>query len=171
MSVSSLCDTSIKDVSMVNAAKKHVVNREWLLAGDAIFTIEVGQLLKNCERKPHYTYRIVKVEANDPFPESFFVKILVGQDNESDYAYLGKLNASIGEVKVTPRSSRPADSFEIRLLNRILPLVWLGKQEIFEPHGFKIHNEGKCGKCGKTLTTPLSCERGIGPECWKKMQG
>jgi hypothetical protein len=38
------------------------------------------------------------------------------------------------------------------------------------PEGYKIQHEGKCCRCGRTLTTPESIERGIGPECVKHCQ-
>ena len=35
------------------------------------------------------------------------------------------------------------------------------------PPTFEFWHEGRCGKCGKKLTTPESIERGLGPECAK----
>jgi hypothetical protein len=37
------------------------------------------------------------------------------------------------------------------------------------PDFIEIWHEGKCGKCGRTLTVPNSIENGIGPECIKKI--
>jgi hypothetical protein len=28
-----------------------------------------------------------------------------------------------------------------------------------------VHHEGRCGRCGRTLTVPESIESGFGPEC------
>jgi hypothetical protein len=47
-------------------------------------------------------------------------------------------------------------------------MVWKN-QEL--PGGYKIHHEGRCGKCGRLLTVPESVETGIGPECAKRMGG
>ncbi len=33
----------------------------------------------------------------------------------------------------------------------------------------KVYHEGICSICGKTLTTPQSINRGIGPKCWKRV--
>jgi hypothetical protein len=34
-----------------------------------------------------------------------------------------------------------------------------------------VRHEGKCGRCGRTLTVPESIDRGIGPECAGKIGG
>lgn len=146
------------------------IEREFVLAGDAIFTIEVGSRGHSDEpRAPHYTYRVQRVEANDRYPESFFVKLLCGPDNTSDYKYLGKLDPFTSETKATAKSCRAADSFELRLLNKVLARVWSGDHAAYEAHGYRTHHEGRCGRCGRTLTVPSSVESGIGPECRKKM--
>lgn len=147
------------------------VSKEFVLAGNAIFTIEVGQLTKTLkEHAPHYTYRVQKVEASERFPESYFVQSLTGPQNTSDYVYLGKLNPTTGLVQLTAKSSFPETSFRVRLLRRVLACVWAGDHDAYEKHGFKTHHEGRCGRCGRTLTTPESIESGIGPICAGKME-
>jgi hypothetical protein len=37
------------------------------------------------------------------------------------------------------------------------------------PDFIEVWHEGKCGKCGRTLTVPSSIESGIGPECMKSL--
>lgn len=135
------------------------VSRQFILAGDATFTIETPST--------HYTYRVRKVEAGDRWPEAHFVSILVGPDNTDDYAYLGKLDPFTGQMVITRKSCRPADAIEVRLLNRILARVWSDDHTAYEQHGYKTHHEGTCGRCGRKLTVPSSVESGIGPECSK----
>lgn len=117
------------------------VSKEFVLAGNATFTV---QLPAGMER-PHYTYRVQKIEANDRWPESYFVKLLTGPDNTSDYSY--------------------------RLLNRVLARVWTEDHAAYEQFGYSTHHEGKCGRCGRKLTVPRSVETGIGPECEKMLAG
>lgn len=140
------------------------VSAEFIMAGDAIFTIEQP----NGE---HYTYRVEKVEANERWAESFFAKLLTGPDNTSDYTYMGKLDTFAGQVMTTAKSKKFEGTLALRLLNRVLARIWSDDHEAYEQHGFRVHHEGMCGRCGRTLTTPESVERGLGPECWKKMQG
>jgi hypothetical protein len=35
------------------------------------------------------------------------------------------------------------------------------------PNFIEIWHEGRCGKCGRTLTVPDSIANGLGPECIK----
>jgi len=135
------------------------VNKRWVLAGEAVFTIQ----------KPHYTYKVQRVEGSDRWPEAYFVKLLIGPDNTSDFAYMGKLNAFTGQVNTTTKSQKFDGSYPLRLLNRVLARVWCDDNAAFESHGYHVHHEGKCCRCGRRLTVPASVESGIGPECAKMM--
>ncbi len=85
------------------------------------------------------------------------------------WRYLGKLDDFAGQVRATAKSCRAQDSFELRLLNRVLARVWGDDHAAFESHGYKLVHEGRCGRCGRTLTVPESVTEGIGPECRKIM--
>lgn len=141
-----------------------MVSKEFLMAGDAIFTIE-------CPDGSHRTYRVQHVPANDRYPETWFVKLFVGSENSDprSYAYLGKLLTHEGQCQTTAKSCRPADHYDVRLLNRVLARVWTGDHAAYEQHGYRTHHEGRCGKCGRRLTVPESIEEGIGPECRKSL--
>lgn len=146
-----------------------MVSREFLLAGDAIFTIEVPEPFRS--GNPHYTWRIQKVEASLRWPESYFVKLLTGPDNNSDYTYVGKLDIFSGQVETTRKSTMTANSYAVKLVNRILARVWVDDHSAYTQYGFQTHHEGRCGRCARRLTVPESIESGIGPECIKKMAG
>ncbi len=138
------------------------VSKTFILAGQATFTV-------NTPDKGHRTFRVEKVEATAKWPEAWFVKTLVGPDNTEDFAYLGKLDPFTGQVATTFKSASFADSFRLKLLNRILARVWGDDQKAFEQHGYTCQHEGKCGRCGRTLTVPSSIDNGIGPDCAEKM--
>lgn len=137
------------------------VSKEFILAGRAVFTIETPS--------GHYTFKVNRKEASMKYDEAWFVKMLVGPDNTSDYAYIGKLDPDRAEVFTTTASRITQDSLPMRLLNRILARVWANDHVAYEQHGYKTHHEGTCGRCGRALTVPESIESGIGPECAKKM--
>lgn len=138
------------------------ISKKFILAGNATFTIETPD-------QGHRTYKVNHIEANDRWPEAWFVKILTGPDNNEDYTYLGKLDAFTGQLITTAKSCRKADHYDVKLLNRVLARVWGDDHAAYEQHGFKTHHEGCCGRCGRTLTVPSSVESGIGPECAKIM--
>lgn len=51
--------------------------------------------------------------------------------------------------------------------------AWIWKYCVFPEQLDKyliIYNEGKCVRCGRTLTTPESVSMSIGPECAKQMK-
>lgn len=146
-----------------------MIGRDFVLAGEAVFTVEVPDAHRPDGKEPHYTYRVQCVPASDRWPEAHFVSVLTGPDNTSNYTYAGKLDTHTGQVQLTAKSAFPADSYRLRLLNRVLARLWGDDAAALERHGFIIHHEGRCGRCGRRLTTPESCEIGIGPECRKLM--
>jgi hypothetical protein len=137
------------------------VTSQFLLAGDATFTIQTPD-------QGHRTYRITATEPNERYPKpAYFVKLLTGADNTSDYSYVGKLDTYTFQVMPTAKSQLSASSYPVRLFNRVMARIACDDHAAFESKGFKVHHEGKCGRCGKKLTTPESIERGFGPECIK----
>lgn len=146
-----------------------MLSKDFILAGDAVFTIELPEAAAAEQGFSHRTYWVQHVEGNDRWPESWFVKLLTGPDNSSDFTYMGKLNPNNGDVMTTHKSPWPGSAFVVRLLVRVLQRVWADDHAAFEQHGYKLHHEGKCGRCGRRLTVPASVESGIGPECAKIM--
>lgn len=142
------------------------ISREFILAGNAVFTIELpADFRLKHNLSPHYTFRVKHKEANNKYRENWFVSFLTGPNNTEDYTYLGTLNPRDGQLKIT-KGKLHQEHILIRLFNRVLALVWNNDVEPMKNQGFDLHHEGHCGRCGRSLTTPLSIERGIGPECW-----
>lgn len=148
-----------------------MIGKDFILAGQAIFTVE---LPANAPRKadyPHITYMVEKVEASDKYPEAYFAKVLNGPDNNSDYLYVGKLDTFIGQVVRTAKSTLTADSYRLQLLNRVLCRLWGDDGAAITNAGYIVRHEGKCGRCGRRLTVPASIDSGIGPECTRILAG
>lgn len=142
------------------------VTKEFVLAGKAIFTVELEEKFRQqYDLKPHYTFRVNFKKADKGFPDTYFVKLLTGPENTKDYSYLGVLEPESGKVRCTAKSCLREDSIPVLLLNRALVKVWTDTVSELEAAGFKLHHEGRCGKCGRVLTVPESVETGIGPEC------
>ena len=62
----------------------------FILAGNATFT------LRSLRTGARYTYKVREAEDK---PGVFFVKYLIGQDNENDYRYLGNSKPKLGETQ------------------------------------------------------------------------
>lgn len=140
-----------------------MLTKDFILAGKAIFTVE--------SRTGEYaTFQVSHKEANGQWPETWFVALLTGPNNEDDYTYMGMLDQAGVErgfgVRLTKKSPYGADSKPVRVASWALQQIWKGNPL---PEGYKIHHEGRCCRCGRTLTVPESIRTGIGPECARKM--
>lgn len=145
------------------------LSKEFVLAGSAIFTIEIPETQKPHGKQDHYTFRVQHVPASERWGEKWFVQVLTGPNNTEDYTYLGILSPHTGVVTLTAKSAFNATSYRFRILNRVLNRIWADDHQAYEVHGFKVHHEGMCARCGKVLTTPESVERGLGPVCAGKI--
>ena len=135
-----------------------MLNKQFILGGNATFTVQnpAGQ---------HYTFKV-----KQPKPEMpHFLSLLTGPDNENSFTYLGVVSHA-GMVCLTKGSRMNESSLPVRVANFALRCVW-GTQTNGLPVGYQIRHEGKCGCCGRKLTTPESLDRGIGPECIKRFGG
>jgi len=136
--------------------------REFIFAGHARFT------LRSLRTGMRYTYQVkVKkqdLEAGKTGPDvTYFVALLRGPDNVSDYRYLGVLRKP-GNFWTTSASTVKRDSASM------IALVWMLDRLKVDRTGvlgvaLEVWHEGKCGRCGRTLTVPESVASGIGPVC------
>ena len=138
---------------------KKMISKEFVTAGKAIFTVKsvTGE---------HYTFQVNKKEASDRYRETFFVSLLTGPDNTSDYTYMGMLNPMTFLASPTRASKLTTDSKPFKVLDWALTKIWNNSSL---PEGYEIYHEGRCCRCGRLLTVPESIESGIGPECAKIM--
>ena len=154
-----------KDLEVTPEAKQkadEMPSREFYLGGRATFTLEVPEAFataKGC--KPHYTYAITKATIG----ELYFVSLMSGPDNNSSYTYLGVLSPGSGEIRLTKKSKYTDETWPVKLVRRVVHRIWQGKPEQITAAGFYVHHEGRCGVCGRKLTTPESIKTGIGPIC------
>ena len=151
----------------------HNLTRDFFLAGQALFTVSPSAEFVAKHGRSHYTYLIDRVDhaAVDDYParSSYYVRMLAGPDNTSDYLYLGMLLPSAGRIFTTRASRLPKDSLAFEIVQRVLMRVWAGQGEAIAASGWKVQHCGRCGRCGRTLTRPESIESGIGPECSRKL--
>ena len=129
-----------------------MIDLAYLNAGNATFTIE------NQENK-RYTYK-VKLSKN---LNRYFVYMLTGNNNETDYTYVGMLVFS--NLVLTKASKYTCDTLAVKVFNYALDLI-KGNKELLS--GYFLEHNGHCGRCGRKLTTPESIKAGLGPICINK---
>lgn len=116
-----------------------------------------------------YTYKIKRANGG----AMFFVATLTGPNNEVDYQYLGFFDVDLldgnpivrrGQTLIAGRKGNAEDI-------RFKGFDWLLTHTVENgvvPEQAVVYHEGRCGRCGRMLTTPESIASGIGPECAKK---
>ncbi len=90
----------------------------------------------------------------------FFVSVLTSPEV---YTYIG--TATEGVYRHGRKSHITKDSQSVKVFEYVINK--LKSQNL--PEFIEVWHEGKCGKCGRTLTVPASIATGIGPECIKSL--
>lgn len=122
----------------------------FMFAGDAVFT------LRSKSTGARFTYR-VKAKDNG---EVYFVSVLTGPENGSDYSYLG-----IIPTDAPGRFIQTAGSKFSPFADCAVAFRWFWKHQ--DSPLVEFWHEGRCGRCGRPLTVPESIESGLGPVCAK----
>jgi len=133
---------------------------EFMLAGNSRTTLVSGKT------GTRYTYRIQAAkESGDAFGLSgvqrYFVSLLTGQDNEADYTYMGVIEGDTPAFRLTKKSTYKLESAPVQAISFAFKLLGTGR---IHPD-LQIWHEGRCGRCNRVLTDPVSIARGLGPEC------
>lgn len=132
------------------------VTVRFMLAGDAHVTF---QSRKTGNR---FTYRIEQAGGPrlGPRPAPHFVSVLVGPDNGRSYKFLGTIFEgrvyAHGKKSTIDKSAASAIAFA---------WVWRTLTGGRMHEQLAVYHEGRCGRCGRRLTTPESIETGLGPVC------
>jgi len=127
--------------------------KRFIVAGNAMFTIF------NDDTNGRFTFRVCRSKDNEHL---YFVSVLTGPSNTTDYTYMGVLVN--GTFKLTRGSKVSAEALSFRAFNWFARMLNAGRDF---PVNFHFYHAGRCGRCGRTLTVPESIETGLGPECSK----
>jgi hypothetical protein len=135
----------------------------FMLAGNAYVTFQSRRT------EARFTYRIEAVKNAGGSPggsPSHFVSVLTGPDNSRNYEYLGCIYRN--SVYAHGRKSRV---FERAISAVAFAWVWRTLSGGLMHPELAMYHEGRCGRCGRRLTTPRSIEIGLGPTCEGKESG
>jgi len=132
----------------------HATALRFLFAGAATVT------LVSPKTGARYTYQINAKDASDP-GQAYFIKLLVGPDNEGDFQYLGYMRDAADTLRWSRKSCRTEIAPSFLALKWTLDRLNRGG----DLKGVEIWHAGACGRCGRKLTVPESIESGLGPIC------
>lgn len=130
--------------------------RRYILGGRGIITT------RSLKTGTHFTYKF-KLSKDK---QVCFVSVLGGRDNTVDYRYIGTI--WIGHSAAGYQDFRWSNKSRIGVnAPSVQAFAWVWRKLIAGriPANLEIFHEGRCGRCGRLLTTPESVERGFGPEC------
>lgn len=131
--------------------------RRYVLGGNARFTIE------SAVTGTRFTFKVTASE-DEPGKKAgvYFVSLLTGPDNLTDYAYLGIIPKDDPmSFRLTLKSRAGAQASSVKAFGWLWRQVSAGRL----PGSVRVWHEGSCGRCGRTLTVPESVASGFGPEC------
>jgi hypothetical protein len=147
---------SLKPADRPGALRTWADIRQFVFAGNATFTLESKSGVR-------FTYKVSTSKDGG----AFFVGLLRGPDNNSDYAYMGMVKP--GEPFTFTRASRVTrDALSAKGAVWFFDALLLEKESALPQ--FTFWHEGRCGRCGRRLTVPSSIASGIGPECAGRME-
>lgn len=111
-------------------------------------------------------------------PRPWFVAVLTGPDNTRDFTFLGTIFPPVQSRPLSggrqighdyhhgKRSKIASDATSAQAWIWLWKHVLLGRKL---PKTIRVFHEGRCGRCGRTLTVPSSITTGLGPECAEKV--
>ena len=117
--------------------------------------------VQNVAKGTHRTVRVATVRRGK-LEGKRIMSLLTGPDNMNSYTGFGFVDDE-GRVQVW----RKHQSDRVRLYLAQVIANWAATEN--KPEGIEILLSKRCRRCNRTLTTPESIERGIGPECAGKM--
>jgi hypothetical protein len=141
-----------------------MISKQFVTAGNAVFTVAMPHAYAAEKRLgDHLTYRVRRSKDG----KVLFVSYRKG----ASYDYIGILDPATAEIRFTAKSKLGPQNITVRVLRRVLVLLWLERGHEILESGFDVKHEGRCGRCARPLTVPASIESGIGPECAKAVFG
>jgi hypothetical protein len=134
----------------------------FLLAGNAVFTLE------NTRNGARFTYKVQQCVEEDSATGQrvakplHVVKVLTGPDHTNDYQYFGHIKDG-HEYTYGRKARMSAEAPSVKAFAWLWD--WLQASQPL-PEQVLVSHEGRCGRCGRVLTTPESIRRSYGPDCW-----
>ena len=149
--------------------------QDFIVAGKAIFTVV------NSATGARFTFKVKQAKDRQTGEPTtlWFVSVLAGSQNDSDYAYLGILTMKEWRINGRGMTQPSRIQYQRTAKSRIGPdalsqqaFAWLARQVFLTerlPEAVEFWHEGRCGRCARRLTVPESILSGLGPVCAQVM--
>lgn len=121
---------------------------------DFIFSGKAFVTFQNPSTGNRFTFKVKKHDRDD----IYFVSVLTSSDT---YQFLGSIKNYV--FKHSKKSKISVDSRSVIVFDYVIHHLGMGTLN----STIEIFHDGKCGKCGRQLTDPISVEHGLGPHCRK----
>jgi hypothetical protein len=133
-----------------------LISSQFILAGFAKVTF------KSLKTGKHFTFEVIK-KANDKNNLKntvWFVRVLAGNFSH----YVGLINSQLK----FHASKRRLGQEELDSM-KAFRWSWGHLVQMSFPKDLEVWHEGRCGKCGRSLTDPESIASGFGPKCRRSL--
>jgi hypothetical protein len=129
---------------------------KFVFGGNATFTVV------NTDTNKWFTFKVRQPKGNK---DVSFVSVLTGSENGTSYSFLGTFFSKGQVYRRSKKSSIGSDAQSAKVIS------WFFKTFINNEEKYptvQVFHDGKCGACGRKLTTPQSVKSGLGPVCGGK---
>lgn len=130
--------------------------KNFVFGGKAIFTVV------NTVTNKWFTFKVRQPKGNK---EVSFVSVLTGSDNGTSYSFLGTYFSKSDSYKYSKKSSIGSSAQSAKVISWFFS-KFINCEEKYPT--IQVFHDGKCGSCGRKLTTPQSVKSGLGPICGGK---
>ena len=142
----------------------------YILGGEAIFSfvsVATGKKFTyKCEQAEKWDIKLNKKVKQ----ERWFVSVLTGPDNNTNYTYAGTIDEkdNLGKwiIRTTKKSGMSSEADSFKAFVTVLDILQSSVQRINAyREKLLIYHDGTCSKCGRRLTDITSVAISAGPIC------
>lgn len=142
------------------------VSKEALFAGRSRFTVAN-------DSDTHLTFEVKKAPTGDAW-FGYYVDSKSAGILADEPGYVGRIFED-GTLRLTGKSRFGQQELPFKVLAWAVKKILIGQNKDLGPFGnpippgYSIQNCGRCSRCNRELTNPVSIALGIGPECITKV--
>lgn len=143
-----------------------MATKESKVDGPVIKLFNGKYTIQSAKTGEHRTFWVRTQEKDAKFaPGRRIVSLLTGSQNDDPSCYTSFGFVEDSGIRIFPSKTRAGSLRWLQFADLLWTLALDGAFSPWADKGFTILIEGACARCNRTLTTPESIRRGIGPIC------